>query len=141
MRNIETNLIGQEFSFAELDDVLHELGFTRGSMWDYDYADYDYPLQLTKLGENVFLRICTHATSGKIEGRGCVVMINQIGLIGGKYQQGVQAQFKADRRQLDRSRELLEQMAARYQFPVEISFETLEKTTAKQYAADMLPTA
>lgn len=140
MRKIETNLVGQEFSFAELDDVLHDLGFIRGGKWDYDYAAYDYPLAVTKLNESQFLRINTHPTTGKIEERGCVVMINDICLVGGIYHHGVQDTVKVDRQMLNRSQELLQQLGAFYQFPVEISFEAAENSAEKQ-ETNMRPTA
>lgn len=140
MRNIETNLVGQEFAFAEVDDVLHELGFIRGGKWDYHYATYDYPLALTKLDESVYLRIETRPVEGRIEEDNCVVKIDQVCIIGGLYQHGVQDTVKVDRAMLNRSRELLEKFAALYQFPVEISMETAEKHEEKQQA-EMLPTA
>jgi hypothetical protein len=128
MRTINTNLVGQEFAFDEIDDVLHSLGFTRGGKWDYDYATYDFPLSQTKLGESVFLRIDTRPTKGRIEGRGCIVTIDEIGIIGAVYHQGVQAAVKIDRSCLTTAQAVLEQFAARYQFPIELSIETTEQS-------------
>lgn len=113
MKIIETNLIGQEFSFDLVDTVLHDIGFNRGEMFEYDWAAYDYPLLTSKLEDFVFLRIFTRATSGEIERSNCTVQVTDLMITGAKYLEGLDFSKEIEKRYVDRSREILKEVAQR----------------------------
>ncbi|AMA72428.1 MULTISPECIES: YugN family protein [Aneurinibacillus] len=111
MKIVETNLIGQEFSFDLVDTVLHDIGFNRGGMFDYDWAAYDYPLMTSKIGDYVYLRIFTRATSGEIERSNCMVKVTDVMISGAKYHEGLDFNKEIEKRYVDRSREILNEVA------------------------------
>jgi citrate lyase gamma subunit len=113
MKIVETNLIGQEFAFDLVDTVLHEIGFNRGGMFDYDWAAYDYPLVTSKTGEYMYLRIFTRATSGQIERSHCTVQVTDVIICGAKYHEGLDFSQPIDRKYADRSREIMQEVAER----------------------------
>ncbi len=113
MKIIETNLVGQEFSFDLVDTVLHEIGFNRGGMFEYDWAAYDYPLLTSKLSDYVFLRIFTRATSGQIERSNCTVQVTDVTITGAKYHEGLDFSREIEKQYVDRSREILGEVARR----------------------------
>jgi citrate lyase gamma subunit len=113
MKIVETNLVGQEFPFDLLDSVLHEIGFNRGSMFEYDWAAYDYTLKSSKIDEYMYLRIFTRAIAGVIERSHCTVMISDVFITGARYHEGLDYNKEIDRNSIDRSRELVREVANR----------------------------
>lgn len=113
MKIIETNLVGQEFSFDLIDTALHDIGFNRGGMFDYDWAAYDYPLLTSKLDDFMFLRIFTRATSGVIERSNCTVQVTDVMITGAKYHEGLDFSKEIEKKYVDRAREILQEAALR----------------------------
>jgi citrate lyase gamma subunit len=118
MKIIETNLIGKEFSFDLLDTVLHEIGFNRGGMFDYDWAAYDYPLLTSKTENYIFLRIFTRATSGEIERSNCTVQVTDVMITGARYHEGLDFSKEIEKKYVNRSREILNEVAQRLKLSI-----------------------
>lgn len=116
LKIVETNLIGQEFAFDLVDTELHAIGFARGSMFDYDWAAYDYPLHSTKLAEAAYLRIFTRAVSGVIERSHCVVRITDVYMVGARYHEGLDFSLVLEQTWLMKARTVLEEVAKRLEF-------------------------
>lgn len=132
MKIIETSLVGKEFSFIQFDEVLHSIGFDRGAMWDRNYAMYDYPLEKSKIGKYVFLRICTVAVSGEIEENHCTLKVDDVFLTGAIYHQGLNFNLEVDKKYMDKSKELLNKIARELEVKVEHSFRDPEERDLKQ---------
>jgi hypothetical protein len=132
MKIIETNLVGKEFSFLQFDEVLHSLGFDRGAMWDRNYAIYDHPLEKSKIGKYVYLRICTEAVLGEIEESHCTLRVDDVFLTGAIYHQGLNFNLEVDKKYMDKSKELLNKIAGELGATIQQSFREPEEQDLKQ---------
>ncbi|WP_035102244.1 YugN family protein [Aneurinibacillus terranovensis] len=128
MKIIETNLIGKEFSFDLVDTLLHDIGFNRGGMFDYDWAAYDYTLAGSKIGEYVYLRIFTTATSGVIERSHCTVKIEDVCITGARYHEGLDFRKKIETPLVNEAKAILNKVAEGLDVPLELNVRDADET-------------
>lgn len=111
MKKIDTSLVGMEFSFWQLETVLKNHGFARGSMWDWDYAVYDHPLVSSKIAYYTYLRICTETVNGNIEESDCHVKISDIFVTEAKYHSGLELDKTVKPEQVNQALKLMKNVA------------------------------
>lgn len=112
MKKVDSELIGMDFSFWVLENILKDHGFARGAMWDWDYAVYDHPLVKSKIGYYTYLRICTEALSGRIEESDCHIKVTDVFITEAKYHSGLDLDKEVAGSQVKEAMNILKQVGS-----------------------------
>ncbi|HJV44736.1 MAG TPA: YugN family protein [Bacillota bacterium] len=126
MKIADSLLQGHVFNFSTLDHLLHQQGFVRGAMWDWDYAAYDYALSKSQIGFYTYLRICVDSVKGHIEESDCQVKVTDVFVTEAKYHSGLDLDKEVDVKHEKEAQRLLQIVADKAGLKGDIKFRSAE---------------
>ncbi|MBP1931257.1 YugN family protein [Ammoniphilus resinae] len=133
MKKIETNLVGMEFDFEDLEEILLNNGFNRGAMWDWHYAAYDFPINSSKLDYYTYLRISVNSVSGRIEESGSRVKIADVIITEAKYHSGLHLDKEVLQKDMKTALNTMDKVAKDLQVSVEFNARQAKDDEKAQY--------